>query len=353
MKLGAAARVRIALARPLVRVGLGNRALRRWLARRRRDDVRGRGLDEHTAAVLGLDDVDGGSRIWRQTPAVARARLLESLAIVDEAPHAAVAVRDLALPGPAGPIAARLYEAPGLERPAPGLVYLHGGGHTLGDLDSHDALCRRLAVEGRLRVVSVDMRLAPEHPFPAPLDDSLAAFRAVAARTGELGIDPARLGIGGDSAGGNLAAVVALETRRDPTPPALQLLLYPVVDFTFSHPSHTALANGYYLTRRAIDWYAGHYLGGRDELRTDPRVSPLVAPDLAGAAPAYVVVAGFDPLRDEAVAYADRLAAAGVRVELVVEANLIHGFALMTAAVPAARAATSRFIRRGAELLRA
>lgn len=335
-----------------MRVALGAPRVRAWLARRRRRDVATRGLDEHVAALLGLDDVDGSSRIWRQSPAAARAKLLESVAIVDSAPDAPVDVRDLALAGPAGRIAARLYEPPGLDRPSPGLVYLHGGGHTIGDLDTHDALCRRFAVEGRLRVISVDMRLAPEHPFPAPLEDSLAAFRAVVARAGELGIERHRLAIGGDSAGGNLSAVVALETRGDPVPPALQVLIYPVVDFTFAHPSHTELADGYYLTRRAIDWYAGHYLGARDTLRTNPRVSPLHAADLTGVAPAYVLAAGFDPLRDEALAYADRLEAARVRVDRQVEPGLIHGFALMTAVVPAARTATQTLIRRTAALLR-
>lgn len=221
-------------------------------------------------------------------------------------------------------------------------MFIHGGGWVTGDIDSHDTLCRRIAHEGNVRVVSVEYGLSPEHRFPVAVDDVVAAFRSVAARADDLQLDPQRIAVGGDSAGGNLSAVVALETRSDAVRPAVQLLIYPALDATCSFPSHRENGSHYYLTSSSIAWYTEHYLGGDTSLRTDPRVSPYLAPDLTGLPPAIVVIAGFDPLRDEAVAYAERLRAAGVDVDVQMADGLIHGFALMTGLSEAARLATTK-----------
>ena len=225
-------------------------------------------------------------------------------------------------------VRAGVYRPRDLPTPAPTLVFFHGGGWVVGDLDTHDGLCRKLAAHGRVQVIAVDYRLAPEHPYPAAVDDAVAAYRDVVARADELGVRRDRLGVTGDSAGGNLSAVVALAVRADPHPPALQALLYPATDLTCACPSHQRLADAFILNARAIRWYRGHYLGPEPSAARlrEPMLSPLHAPDLAGVAPAYVLTAGFDPLRDEGQAYAARLADAGVPVVSRCFDELIHGF---------------------------
>jgi len=249
-------------------------------------------------------------------------------------------VRSLAVNAETTPLPARLYVP--LNAPARGalLVFFHGGGHVFGDLDSYDPVCRLLAAESGARVLSVAYRLAPEHPFPAAADDATAAFRWAVANAEQLGADPDRVAVGGDSAGANLAAVVALDTRdaRDAVRPVLQLLIYPVVDMTAATVSRALFADGFLLTERRIAWATGCYLP-RTAQRSDPRASPMLADDLAGVAPAYVATAGFDPLRDEGEAYAQRLQEAGVDVELRRHEGLIHGFANLAGVSRAARAA--------------
>jgi acetyl esterase len=234
-------------------------------------------------------------------------------------------VLDTMLPGPGGPIPARIYRPLRASHPTPALVYYHGGGFVCGSLRSHDAVCRILADDGRCVVVSVDYRLAPEHRFPAAPDDALAAFRQVAGRAEELGIDATRIAVGGDSAGGNLAAVVSLDTRGDRVRPAFQLLVYPAVDLTMSFPSIRSLGEGFFLERATMDWFVGHYTRTEAD-RTDPRASPLHAPDVREAPRAAVFTAGFDPLRDEGEAYARKLAAAGVAVEHTCHGGMFHGY---------------------------
>ncbi len=234
-------------------------------------------------------------------------------------------VRDLELEARGGPIPARLYRPAGLADPSALLVYFHGGGWVLGGLDASDSACRFLAQHAELAVLSVDYRLAPEHPFPAGVEDAVDAFHAAVAAAGSWGVDPAAIGVGGESAGGNLAAVVAQLTHADDGPePAFQLLFFPVTDLSSKHPSYTLFSEGYFLTEAQMDWYQSHYLPD-PALATDPRVSPLLAEDLSGLCPAYVAVAGFDPLRDEGEAYARRLREAGVRVSLQRHRGLIHG----------------------------
>lgn len=234
-------------------------------------------------------------------------------------------VSDVSCPGPAGPIPLRVYTPPG-PRPHPVLVYFHGGGWVTGDLDSSDTRCRILADWARCLVVSVDYRLAPEHPFPAAADDSFAATTWVAEHAAELGADPRRIAVGGDSAGGNLAAVVAL-MARDRGGPSLvfQYLVYPVVDCDLDRPSHKDNGRGYGLTREGMAWYFEQYVPDAAR-RTDPLVSPIRAKDLSGLPPALVITAEFDPLRDEGEAYAEALRAAGVPVTVTRYDGMVHGF---------------------------
>jgi acetyl esterase len=235
-------------------------------------------------------------------------------------------VSELEIPGPAGPIGARLYAPAGLPDPAPLIVYYHGGGHVICDLDTHDQPCRFLAAEVPALLLSVDYRLGPEHPFPAAVDDSLAAFEWAAANTAELGADPARIAVAGDSAGANLATVVAqLASAGDGPAPACQALIYPVTDYSAKRPSYTTFAEGFFLTRAEMDWFRDNYFADPAD-RTDPRASPILAEDLSRQSPAHIVTAGFDPLRDEGEDYAAALRDAGVEVTLKREPDLVHGF---------------------------
>lgn len=210
------------------------------------------------------------------------------------------------------------------------LVYFHGGGHTSGSIRSHDNMCRGMAARARCVIASVDYRRAPEHRFPAAADDCIAAFRALVADAARFNVNATRIGVGGDSAGGNLAAVVALATIDDVIKPRVQLLVYPVVDLTMSFPSIETLGHGFMLEKETIAWFRANYLGASptDAQLKDPKASPFFArdEDLARTPPAIVVTAGFDPLRDEGDAYAQRLATAGVRVVHKSYAGMWHGF---------------------------
>lgn len=218
---------------------------------------------------------------------------------------------------PAGPAAT--------SDPRPTLVFFHGGGYFLGGLASHDSACRMLARESGVQVIAVDYRLAPEHPFPAAYDDATAAYAWIVEHAEELRVDPVRLAVGGDSAGGNLAAGVALYAARERLPLAFQLLVYPMTDPTTPTGSRRLFAEGFYLTQGFIDLANESYLPDPAS-RVDPRVAPMWAEMPPGLAPAYVATAGFDPLRDEGEAYARKLQQAGVAVELRRHEGLIHGF---------------------------
>ena len=211
----------------------------------------------------------------------------------------------------------------------PALIFFHGGGWVIGDLETHDVLCRQLTAAAGISVVNVDYRLAPEHRYPAAVEDAWAATRWVETHAAELAIDPTRLAVGGDSAGGNLAAVVALLARDHGGPSlALQVLTYPVTDVASESASYAEFADGFLLTRDSMRWFIEHYVPERKD-RLDWRASPLRAASLAAVAPALVVTAGFDPLRDEGEAYARRLREAGVRVDMICYGGMIHGFAPM------------------------
>ena len=250
------------------------------------------------------------------------------------------AVRDFDIPGPGGPLSVRHY-APDASDARPLTVYLHGGGYVIGDLDTHDEACRILCRHASVHVLSVAYRLAPEHPFPAALDDTLAALRWTQAHAGELGADPARVAVGGDSAGANLAAVAAQLTARD-RPPFAQLLIYPPTDSETRRPSQALFSDGYFLSQGDRDAFARHYLEGTGIAGDDPRVSPLLAPELSGLAPTLVVSAGFDILRDEAEAYHAALAVAGTTARLTRLTAHGHGFLHMTGVSPGAHAAMVR-----------
>lgn len=286
-------------------------------------------LDPQAQALIDLIAEKGFPATHTLSPTEARAWYRDRRSFSQPAPREMAEVRDLAAPGPHGTIPLRLYRPAGVASPAPTLVYFHGGGWVIGDLDTHDVLCRQLADEARCVVVSVDYRMGPEHRFPAAPDDCLAATRWLMAQAGDLGLDATRFAVGGDSAGGNLAAVVSLALRDDPGPQPLkfQLLIYPATDMRAGAPSHTSNGQGYVLTSDTIAYFQGHYLN-RDQL-TDWRASPLLAAGLAQLPPALVLTAGFDPLRDEGRQYADALSAAGSTAQYVCFERQIHGFITM------------------------
>ena len=233
----------------------------------------------------------------------------------------------VSIPGPAGTIAARHYRTRATGTPAPLLVFFHGGGWVLGDLDSHDSACRLISRDAGIHVLAVDYRLAPEHRAPAAVDDAYAAYRWARERAVELGADPRRVAVGGDSAGGNLAAVVTLMARDAGDPlPSLQWLIYPATDLRGGTRSRSLFGDGFLLTKHDMDWFQNCYVEGSGLDFADPLVSPLLAEDLSGLSPALVVTAGFDPLRDEGDQYATRLREAGVAVDHRQISSMIHGF---------------------------
>ncbi len=248
-------------------------------------------------------------------------------------------MRPLVIEGAGGPLHARLYVPHAAGVTGRGLIFYHGGGFVLGDLASHEMVCRRLADAARARVLAVTYRLAPEHKFPCAVEDAQAALDWALAHAAALGLDPARIGVGGDSAGGNLAAVMAQEAKRKGCPAlAGQMLIYPSVQWVQMTPSQLRFREGYLLTQAAQDFFKDKYLSRREDAY-DVRCSPLLENDLAGLPPAYVALAGFDPLYDEGKAYADKMAACGVPVTLKLYPDQIHGFFNMTLLSGAAKAA--------------
>lgn len=231
---------------------------------------------------------------------------------------------------------ARLYHS--TKAMAPLLLFFHGGGFVMGDLDTHDTVCRRLCQDAEVHVLSVDYRLAPEFPFPRPVEDACDSFRWAVRNAELLGTRPEWIAVGGDSAGASLATVVGQRAKREcEQAPVAQLLLYPALDRTVRRPSVDLFAEGFFLTRADVEWFAEQYIGNADPL--DERASPLLVKDLSGLPPALVVTAGFDPLRDEGEEYAHRLKSARNRVELRRYDRLIHGFANLTGLSPACREA--------------
>jgi acetyl esterase len=317
-----------------------------WLQRRLfgpPPSIDGQVLASDIHALVRLAELAGSESFTSGLP-VEKARAqsrLEAEVVAARPPIPMRQVEGLEVPGLGGPIPARFYVPAGLPsgEPAPLLVYFHGGGWVIGGLDTHDGVCRFLAAAAGTKVLSIGYRLAPEHPFPAAVEDAWAGFAWAAENAAALGSDPARIGVAGDSAGGNLAAVVSLMARGGSgAMPAMQLLLYPVTDAAGELPSRKLFADGFLLTRGDIDYFEAHYLPPGSDAH-DPRVSILEAPDLSGLPPAYVATAGFDPLRDEGEAYALRMREAGVQVALRRHPGLVHSFANETAISRTARGA--------------
>jgi acetyl esterase len=249
-------------------------------------------------------------------------------------------VTDRTIPGPGGELPVRIYR-PSDEQGLPVVVFFHGGGWVIGGLESHDHVCRALAQKAGCVVVAVDYRLAPESKFPAAADDAVAALEWVADNAGSLGVDADRIAVAGDSAGGNIAAVAAVHAKDSERVNVIQqVLIYPVTDGTCDRPSMTENAEGYFLTRAGMEWFHGHYSNDESELK-DPRYSPIFA-DLAGAAPAVIVTAEYDPLRDQGRAFAEALTDAGVDVEYHEFAGMFHGFFSMDAGIDTAGEAQDR-----------
>jgi acetyl esterase len=281
-------------------------------------------VDPQVAFVLDLVVKSGRPAYHTLSPKDARQLFRETRPASTPQPPEIGSVRDLSANG----IPIRVYRPAGVPDATrlPALVYFHGGGWVIGDLDTHDTLCRQLTAEAGITVISVDYRLAPEHKFPAAADDAWTATTWVAAHGAEIGVDATKLAVGGDSAGGNLAAVVALQARDAGGPRlSLQVLNYPVTDVGAETQSYRDLADGYMLTRDGMRWFIAHYLAKPQDAE-DWRASPIRAKSLAGVAPALVITAGYDPLRDEGDAYAQKLRAAGVNVDHVSYGGMVHGF---------------------------
>jgi len=289
-------------------------------------------LDPDAAAVFAAFQEAGRPAFENISPAEARELYLAGRVATNPEPPELKSVKPLSIPAPHGSIAARLYTPNTLRQRdglAPCLVFFHGGGWVIGDLDSHDVVCRKLADAGELLVASVDYRLAPEHKFPAAVDDAIAATTWIAENAKQFGIDALRLAVGGDSAGGNLAAVVAI-AARDGKGPAIsaQMLIYPATEAARTHPSHSEPETSILLTHSVTRYFYESYLNGAADVQ-DWRASPARARTLVGLPPAYVLTAGADPLRDEGCEYAARLKAAGVDVTWRHFSGQFHGFFTM------------------------
>lgn len=301
-------------------------AVKRLLLGRRSVTVDGHTLDTTLQLMLAGQRAAGMDGMVSSDDVVTTRSQLRTLAASFQQDIPVARVTNLSIPGPAGSIPARHYGT--AEPDAPLLVFYHGGGWVIGDLDTHDNVCRKFCRDGGVHVLSVGYRLAPENKAPAAADDAFAAYRWALEHAAQFGADPQRVAVGGDSAGGNLAAVVSQLARNEHVRlPALQLLIYPRTNFVGETRSNTLFADGYFLTKRDIDWFTDKYLDGAQVDRSDPRVSPLLADDLSGLPPALVLTAGFDPLRDEGNQYAEAMRAAGVTVDLREFGSLVHGFA--------------------------
>ena len=297
----------------------------------------GQTLDVQTQMLLRLQTVRGNGALGGRSVEGERALMDAQAQLLEPGTSRPVSTRDIQVAGGDAPRPARLYRPEGLQSGGGALVFYHGGGFVIGNLDSHDGVCRAIAERAQCVVIAIDYRLAPEHPAPAGVEDGVAAFRDIAGRAAEFEIDPDRLAVGGDSAGGNLSAVVSQLTRDDTHSPCFQLLFYPAVDFVNERESVRTFAKGFLLEKTSMDWFRERYLSGGLDCE-DTRVSPMLG-DLTGLPPALVLTGGFDPLRDEGEAYADALQAAGGDAKAVRYPSMIHGFVNFAGAVAGADAA--------------
>ena len=280
-------------------------------------------------------------KIWDVPPVLARQSFSGMMELTGPKDVPVGKVENFAIPGPGGDLRARSYAPIAAAGSLPTLVYFHGGGFVAGSLQSHDGLCRLFTAEGGFKVIAVDYRLAPEHPWPAAVDDAWAALQWIEANASDLGVDAGRIAVGGDSAGGMLAAIVTqLAREKGGVQIAYQMLLFPNTQVGGETSSMNEFAVGYFLERRVIDYFNSLYLpAGTD--RNSPKVSPLRAKSFAGLPPAYVMLGGFDPLHDEGLAYADKLRGAGVKVTIADYPDLVHGFIYLQTVLPQAHEAVA------------
>jgi acetyl esterase len=306
-------------------------------------------LDPLVKAFLDQMTAVPGPKMWELPPAEARQTFVALMQLVGPKDVPIGKVVNQMVAGPAGEVPIRIYSPVAAGSDAlPVLVYYHGGGWVIGDLDTHDGLCRMFANEAGCRVVSVGYRLAPEHKYPAAVDDSFAALKWVETNASKIGVDANRIAVGGDSAGGALAAVMTQMAKGEGAPSlAMQILLFPVTQIGAETSSLHEFAVGYFLERQGLEWFYASYLSPTSD-KSDPKISPLKAKDFSGLPPAYVVLGGFDPLHDEGQQYADKLRAAGVTVTVNDYTDMVHCFFYLQSVLPQARemiAAASKALR--------
>ena len=307
------------------------------------------GLDPHLRLLLALRQLEGSGSLISEDNANSRRQFRRDMLSIVGTPTAVTGVENFSIDGPTGKLPVRHYR-PEQAAGAPLLVFYHGGGFVVGDLDTHDEACRLLCQHGNMHVLSIDYRLAPEHPAPAAVEDSVAALKWANANAARLGADPHKVSVGGDSAGGNLAAVVAQLTKQSKDAPAAQLLIYPVVDLVNEYASRKALSQGLFLSELDIELANAAYVGTSQLTLHDPLVTPLLG-DLNDLPPALIITAAFDALRDEGEAYAERMLTLGNRAVLERVAGLGHGFINMTPLNRQAKKATIKMAKDFRQLL--
>jgi acetyl esterase len=302
-------------------------------------------LDPLVKAFLDKAAAVPRPKAWEMPPDMARQSFAATMQLTGPKDVAVGRIGNFLIPGPGGPIRARAYAPIAAVGPQPALIYFHGGGFVVGGLDSHDGLCRLFAAEGGFKVIAVDYRLAPEHPYPAALDDAWAAFQWIEANAADLGVDGGRIAVGGDGAGGMLTAIVTQLAHGRTNPRiACQMLLFPNTQTGAETSSLKEFAVGYFLERRTIEYFNSLYLPPSAD-RNSPRVSPLRARDFSGLPQAYVMLSGFDPLHDEGLAYAEKLKAAGVNVTIAEYPDMVHCFIYLQTVLPNAHQAVAEAAR--------
>jgi acetyl esterase len=299
-------------------------------------------LDPQVKAFLDKAAAIARPKVWDVPPMFARQSFAALMQLTGPKDVAVGKAENFTIPAPGGEIRARSYAPIAAVGPLPTLIYFHGGGFVAGSLESHDGLCRLFTAEGGFKVIAVEYRLAPEHPYPAAVDDAWAATQWIEENAAQLGVDAGRVAVGGDSAGGMLAAIVTQLARdKGGLKIAYQLLMFPNTQMGGETSSLNEFAVGYFLERQAIEYFTALYLPP-DADRNSPKVSPLRAKDFAGLPPAYVMLGGYDPLHDEGLAYAEKLRAAGVKVTVADYADLVHGFIYLQTILPQAHDAVAK-----------
>lgn len=295
-------------------------------------------LDPMLKAFLDQMAAIPGPKMWEIPPPAAREAFAGMMQLVGPKDVPIGKVQNIVMPGPGGDLALRIYTpVAARSEPLPTLVYFHGGGYVIGNLDTHDGLCRMFANAANIRVIAVDYRLAPEHKFPAAIEDAYAAVCWIETNAAELGVDANHVAVGGDSAGGGIAAALSLMAKEKGAPKiAFQMLLFPMTQVGGKTKSLLEFAAGYFLELATLEWFYDHYGAASDVDRNDPRMSPLLAKGFSGLPPAYIMVAGFDPLHDEGVAYGEKLRSAGVSVALADYSDMVHDFIYLQSVLPQA-----------------